>query len=139
MLICFYSGRDEGRERMNFVDERNRFAGFVVDQQCCEQCCVRVIDLRGSKIYPDKDSDDMQCWRGLRFAAESPIEDDGRVVAELLKDDDYRCNDRGGMVRFKLVNDRNVHMGWLFFMNSHNGWYSHEGEYHMEAGKGFWL
>lgn len=130
MLRCFDNGG-----KVNYVDDRNRFAGFDTCQQCCESFGHGVYGLDGRKILPNVDNE----WLSLSFADCPPIEDDGAELARLSGDDDLHCADRGGMVRFKLVNVCGVHKAWLVFYNEHNGWYSHTGEYNMSPATEFCL
>lgn len=130
MLRYFYNN-----DKVNYVDDSNRFAGFDMMRHCCESFGHGVYDLNGQKLSPDDDNE----WPWLNFAECPPVEDDGAELARLSGDDDLLCADCGGMVRFKLVNSFGVHKAWLVFYNAHNGYYSHTGEYNMSKGSEFSL
>lgn len=130
MLRYFYNN-----DKVNYVDDSNRFAGFDMSLHCCESFGHGVYDLNGQKLSPDDDNE----WPWLNFADCLPVEDDGAELARLSGDDDLRCTDCGGMVRFKLVDGSGVHKAWLAFYNEHNGWYAHMGEYNMRPASEFCL
>lgn len=130
MLHYFYNNN-----KVNYVDDSNKFAGFDMRRQCCESFGHGVYDLNGQKLSPDCDNE----WTSLNFADCPPVKDDGAELARLTGNDDLRCADRGGMVRFKLVDDFGVHKAWLAFYNEHNGWYAHTGEYNMIPATDFYL
>ncbi len=134
MLVRFVS---EWRD--NYVDEYNRFAGFDNGQCCCEFSRAFIVGLNGEEIKPDRADRFTQIWDELTFADEAPVEDDGAALAKLLGDDKYHCTDFGGVVRFKLMEGPCSPAGWLVFINSHNGYYTHSGEYHMGKGTEFCL
>ena len=128
MLRYFYNN-----DKVNYVDDSNRFAGFDMGRQCCELFGHGVYGLNGQKLSPNDDN----VWLCLSFADCPPVMDDGAELARLSGDDDLRCTDCGGMVRFKLVDVYGVHKAWLVFYNEHNGWYAHTGEYNMSPASEF--
>ena len=94
MLRYFYNN-----DKVNYVDDHNRFAGFDMSQQCCESFGHGVYGLDGRKILPSVDNE----WLSLSFAGCPPIEDDGAELARLTGDDDLRCTDCGGMLLLVAV------------------------------------
>lgn len=98
--------------KVNYVDDKNRFAGFDLQQQCCEHTEHWIESSDGVRINPD--------WLGefddLRFTDDDPIE----------SGDDYHCDQR---VTFKLIDIKTEKEYHLVFENCHNGWYSHAYDY----------
>lgn len=138
LMLVLFESYQYGCRRVNYVDDHNRFVGFVTEQQCCELCECFVIDTSGFRVRAHKSGIDVSCWSDLHFAPEAPVLDDGAEVGKLL-DECYHCKDSGGMARFKLLNEDEKHVAWLVLVNSHNGWYTHMGEYHMGKGTDFCL
>lgn len=98
--------------KVNYVDDKNRFAGFDLRHQCCESTDHWIETNDGIRIEPD--------WRGqfdhLQFTDDEPIE---------CGDADH-CDQ---FVVFYLIDTLTGGKYKLIFENCHNGWYSHHYEY----------
>lgn len=106
MLRYFYNN-----DKVNYVDDSNRFAGFDMGRHCCESFGHGVYGLNGEKLSPNDDN----VWLCLSFAECPPIEDDGTEFAMLTGDDDLRCGDCGGMVRLSWwMSAACIRHGWRF-------------------------
>lgn len=98
--------------KVNYVDHNNRFAGFDLEQQCCESAEHWIEDSDGVRIEPD------YCghFDHLVFTDDEPVE----------SGDANYCDQR---VTFKLIDTKTNKEYKLVFENCHNGWYSHDYEY----------
>lgn len=98
--------------KINYVDSTNRFAGFDLQQQCCESAEHWIEDSDGVRIEPDY-------WGQfdyLVFTDDEPVESGD-------------ANDCDQQVTFKLIDTKTNKEYKLVFENCHNGWYSHDYEY----------
>lgn len=99
--------------KVNYVDDQNYFAGFDMEQRCCESADHWIEDSKGNKVEPNTYNG---CWYYLQFTGELPTED------ELCDYDTYR-------VRIPLKHDCDNEPYYLVFENCHNGYYAHGYEF----------
>lgn len=108
--------------KLNFIDDRNVFAGFDFEQACCEWFGWRVLVDGRCDVYAQGDADkpgalEMQDWV---FDTETPPRED---LTGILPDVSL---DEGGAVAFRIRNEWLLdEKGWLVLYNSHNGYYHH--------------
>lgn len=98
--------------KVNYVDDKNRFAGFDLRHHCCESTDHWIEDFAGVRIEPDY-------WGQfdyLVFTDDEPVE----------SGDADDCDQR---VTFNLIDTKTNIEYMLIFENCHNGWYSHNYEY----------
>ena len=112
----------ERGEKHNWIDDNNRFVGYDVEPQCCEDADYSVT-RRMASIAEDMKSDDEVNLEPLFFADEPP---------EFR--DDYELLEHGGMVSFRLVDSEGNTGGYLHLWNAQNGYYSHGFESWSESG-----
>jgi hypothetical protein len=98
--------------KVNYVDHTNRFAGFDLQQQCCESAEHWIENSDGVRIEPDY-------WGQFDYLV---FTDNEPVVIDDAYNDYYR-------VTFKLIDTKTNKEYKLVFENCHNGWYSHGYEY----------
>jgi len=104
-----FEGASWGR-KVNFVDKNNVLVGYDMDQCCCENADWYILD----RIESDT---------SLSGSVEESLEDynfDPNFFQDV--DGDYNS---GGMVVFKLINEKNGDEKYLHLFNIHNGYYGH--------------
>lgn len=112
--------------KLNFIDDRNVFAGFDFEQGCCEHFGWRVLVDGRFDVYAQGDADkraglEMKDWV---FDTETPPRED---LTGILPDVSL---DEGGAVAFRIRHEWLLdEKGWLVLYNSHNGYYHHGWEF----------
>lgn len=106
---------------INFVDEKNVFVGYDMEQSCCENANWFISNkeenqpMEGNGILDKLDL--------YNFDIKYFVEVEGK-----LDEDDMSWLDSGGMVRFKLISEGKSDL-FLHLYNSHNGYYGHGFEF----------
>ena len=103
-----------GHERVNFIDRNNRFVGFDMESQCCENY---------GWVISETESDTPWNLESIPNAAE-------RVLTYVFNTDfgDKGIKDGDGYVVFQLISAREPNL-YLYLFNDHNGYYSHGFEF----------
>ncbi len=99
---------------INFIDSNDVFAGFDMDQYCCENFGWRVEDFESGEVLVDSEQSLevcnklLECYDFTKYFVEHEPDhgEDGGSLEMILS------NPKGSTLR-------------LFFYNYHNGYYSH--------------
>jgi hypothetical protein len=96
-------------DKINFVDKHNVLVGYDMAQCCCEHADWYILDKIESDTTLSGFSGDLEDYNFDPFFFQKV-------------DGDYDC---GGMIVFKLINEKNGDEKYLHLFNIHNGYYGH--------------
>lgn len=108
-------------EKVNFVDDNNRFVGYDLSQGCCENAgwFISTAPQAGTSDEKTKLLNSIIDFPGYNF--------DPYYFTRVEGSGEF---DEGGMIIFRVYNG--VKYLYIHIYNSHNGYYSHGFEYQLD-------